>query len=89
VRQDENNDESYTYEDDCSDGAGMDCDRCGIRIDNRKLMGVNCELCEMYFHKSCAGQCCCEPPDADAPDEGGIHLDLTMLDEDTDIEQGQ
>lgn len=84
------NKEGYIDTEDCCNAeAEMDCFRCGIRIDTWQLMGVHCELCEMYFHKSCAGHCDCVISDTDCADDGGIHLDLTMLDEDADRDQGQ
>jgi hypothetical protein len=66
----------------------MDCYRCGIRIDTWRQMGVNCDLCEMYFHKSCAGECDCVSTTTNSMDDGGVHLDLTMLDEELGAEEG-
>jgi hypothetical protein len=74
------NEETYSYSDTGSDDAGMDCMRCGIMIETRQQLGVNCELCDMYFHKSCPGQCDCVNTEADQKDDGQLHVDLTQLD---------
>jgi hypothetical protein len=67
------NDEGNNYTEDYNDEPMEDCMRCGTMI-LPHLMGVHCDACDMYFHKSCSGQCDC----VDSMD----HIDLTMINSD-------
>jgi hypothetical protein len=87
---DDTDEETYYPEEDYNDDVGMDCYKCGLRIDTRDDLGVDCDLCEMYYHTSCAGQCRCEPiPVIGSEDDEEVYLDLTMMDEDEEREEGQ
>jgi hypothetical protein len=86
---DDKAEETYYPEEDYEDNVGMDCYKCGLRIDTVEKLGVNCDLCEIYYHTSCAGQCDCETTTViDSADDEEVCLDLTMMDEDEERDQG-
>jgi hypothetical protein len=87
---DDTDEETYYPEEDYNDNVGMDCYQCGVRIDTIEDLGVHCDLCEIYYHTSCAGQCRCESiPVTGSADDEDVYLDLTMMDEDEEREEGQ
>lgn len=87
-RQDDTDEETYMDAPDDNDYIPRDCTHCGIRIDTVKQMGVQCELlCDMYFHKSCQGQCDCgSNTDTHSGDDTDVEIDLTMMNEDSEPE---